>query len=778
MEDLILAGAAATGNGNALNNFIDGNELANVLNGAGGNDTLSGEGGDDTLIGGDGADRYVYTLGDGRDVIIDDGSASEANLLTLAAIDRSSLRFYRVSSATDDLVIGVSDGGSVTLRNFLSGAHAAIDGIRFDSGPQMSRAELEALAASAPVLATAPPTAVDDPSLMIATPVAVIQAAALLANDLSPSGLPLHIISIDNVAGGAVTLRGDGDLDLTAGFASDLVNFDYTVSDGLGGTSTATAVIELAGNHAPIAAGTLVDQTGNEDTPFSLALAGSLFTDSDFDPLTFAATLNGGAALPTWLHFDADTGVFNGTPPAAAAGHLDIVVTASDGLAFATAGFRLDVRRLNHAPIAAADSIVAEEGLPLTIAGASLTANDVDADSDLLAIASVGAATHGTASVTTNGSVLFTPDAGYTGAASFNYTVDDGNGGSATGIVALMLTASAGRGITGTAGNDVLTGTTGADTIEGAAGDDILLGLAGDDVFRVTGLATGYDIFSGGAGIDRILGSAADDLIGLQNVAGALSSIELIDGGAGTDALRGTAGNDVIDLTAIGITGIELIDGAAGDDLIIGSGGNDTIRGGVGFDTLRGGAGDDTFLFQGTANGVDVVAGGAGYDKILGSAAADTIMLNVSAENFTGLELIDMGAGNDQILGSPGNDFYDLSAMLISGLELFDAGLGNDTIIGGQGNDTLKGGAGNDVFAFRRNGGHHTILDFALGTTAAPIADLIDFSAFGFGSFNSVMGRVAASGTTDTLITLDAANDLKLIGVKPSQLKTDDFKLA
>ena len=419
----------------------------NALNGAGGNDTLSGEGGDDTLIGGDGADRYVYTLGDGRDVIIDDGSASEANLLTLAAIDRSSLRFYRVSSATDDLVIGVSDGGSVTLRNFLSGAHAAIDGIRFDSGPQMSRAELEALAASAPVLATAPPTAVDDPSLMIATPVAVIQAAALLANDLSPSGLPLHIISIDNVAGGAVTLRGDGDLDLTAGFASDLVNFDYTVSDGLGGISTATAVIELAGN-CPIAAGTLVDQTGQRRYAVLVALSGSLFTNSDFDPLTFAATLNGRAALPTWLHVDADTGVFTGTPPAAAAGHLDIVVTASDGLAFATAGSRLDVRRLNHAPIAAANSIVAEEGLPLTIAGASLTANDVDADSDLLAIASVGAATHGTASVTTNGSVLFTPDAGYTGAASFNYTVDDGNGGSATGIVALMLTPSAGRGIT------------------------------------------------------------------------------------------------------------------------------------------------------------------------------------------------------------------------------------------------------------------------------------------------------------------------------------------
>ena len=110
-----------------------------------------------------------------------------------------------------------------------------------------------------------------------------------------------------------------------------------------------------------------------------------------------------------------------------------------------------------------------------------------------------------------------------------------------------------------------------------------------------------------------------------------------------------------------------------------------------------------------------------------------------------------MGAGNDQILVSPGNDFYDLSAMLISGLELFDAGLGNDTIIGGQGNDTLKGGAGNDVFAFRRNGGHHTILDSRSGPQLrrSPISSAS--SAFGSGSFNSVMGRVAASGTTDTL---------------------------
>ena len=74
-------------------------------------------------------------------------------------------------------------------------------------------------------------------------------------------------------------------------------------------------------------------------------------------------------APPSQHGCDADTGVFNGTPPAGAAGHLDIVVTASDGLAFATAGFRLDVRRLNHAPIAAADLIVVEEGLPLTIAG-------------------------------------------------------------------------------------------------------------------------------------------------------------------------------------------------------------------------------------------------------------------------------------------------------------------------------------------------------------------------------------------------------------------------
>lgn len=777
VEDLSLTGSAASGTGNALDNLLTGDDIGNVLSGETGNDTLCGAKGDDTLVGGAGSDRYVYALGDGRDVIIDTGTATETNTLGLSGLSATDLRFYRLASAPGDLVIGFPDGGSITLTGFMANPHGAIDGIAFDDGSTLSRAELEAAAAAASPSANPPPVAIDDPTLMIAAPTAIVEAAGLLANDFSPSGLPLHLAGIGSAHGGTVTLRADGSLDVAVD-TGGVVDFQYTVSDGQGGTATAHAVIQVATNHAPVAAGTIGNQFGTIGAPFALALATSLFTDADFDPLSFSARLANGAALPTWLVFDPATASFSGTPAAGSSGDLDIVVTASDGLASATTAFRLTVGSANHAPAAVADIVQSVEGLPLTLSAATLIGNDTDVDGDPLTLTSVGAAAHGTVSLLGNGSVLFTPDSGYVGAGGFTYTVEDGRGGSASAAVTVNLAASPGRSVSGTSGNDVLSGTTGHDTLEGGAGNDTLYGLAGNDLFLVNGIATGLDVFIGGAGSDTIRGGAGDDVIGLQNVTGALSGIEVIDGGAGSDALRGTAGNDTIDLTGVSIIGLELIDGGAGDDLITGSAGNDTIKGNTGNDTLRGGGGDDIFLEQGAGLGIDVIAGGAGYDKILGSASDETITLGASSENLSGIEAIDMGAGNDIIVGSAGNDLYDLSGMTLAGLELFDAGAGNDTIVASLSNDTLKGGAGNDVFVIRAHAGAHTVSDYLVGTTTAPVADLLDVSSFGFASFAAVMSHASASGTADTLLTLDASTSLKLLGVKPAQLKSDDFKLA
>lgn len=67
VENLLLAGAATNGTGNALDNSLRGNVRDNLLSGGAGIDRLVGGEGDDTLIGG--AGRDVLVGGEGLDVI-------------------------------------------------------------------------------------------------------------------------------------------------------------------------------------------------------------------------------------------------------------------------------------------------------------------------------------------------------------------------------------------------------------------------------------------------------------------------------------------------------------------------------------------------------------------------------------------------------------------------------------------------------------------------------------------------------------------------------------
>ena len=70
-------------------------------------------------------------------------------------------------------------------------------------------------------------------------------------------------------------------------------------------------------------------------------------------------------------------------------------------------------------------------------------ANDTDADEgDELSVASVTDPAHGTAVAAADGTVTYTPDAGYTGDDSFDYVVTDGTGDD-TGTVTVTVTKKA-----------------------------------------------------------------------------------------------------------------------------------------------------------------------------------------------------------------------------------------------------------------------------------------------------------------------------------------------
>ncbi|MBL3529368.1 MAG: cadherin-like domain-containing protein, partial [gamma proteobacterium endosymbiont of Lamellibrachia anaximandri] len=83
-----------------------------------------------------------------------------------------------------------------------------------------------------------------------------------------------------------------------------------------------------------------------------------------------------------------------------------------------------------------------EEETALTLQSSDLLDNDTDVDGDSLTIASAQDASHGTVSIDSDGEITFTPDADYTGEASFNYTVSDGQGGTDTASVSLNVVAA------------------------------------------------------------------------------------------------------------------------------------------------------------------------------------------------------------------------------------------------------------------------------------------------------------------------------------------------
>ena len=90
----------------------------------------------------------------------------------------------------------------------------------------------------------------------------------------------------------------------------------------------------------------------------------------------------------------------------------------------------------NSPPVAVDDgyfSAVAGHAMPILVA--TLLGNDYDPNGDTVSIVSVAGNENGTASLDGQGHVLFTANAGFIGATTFQYTITDGNGGFATASV-------------------------------------------------------------------------------------------------------------------------------------------------------------------------------------------------------------------------------------------------------------------------------------------------------------------------------------------------------
>ena len=354
-------------------------------------------------------------------------------------------------------------------------------------------------------------------------------------------------------------------------------------------------------------------------------------------------------------------------------------------------------------------------------------ANDTDPQGQTLTIDSTTApANGGSVVVNADGTVTYTPPAGYTGTDTFDYTVTDPDGNTDTGTVTVTIDPVTGPDyiVEGTDGDDLIdydyTGDPEGDLIDHNDNmpgnppqqDTVVAGDGNDTVFA----GEGDDIVDAGDGDDEVYGEEGNDTL---------------TGGDGNDTVRGGEGDDVIDTSgstpAIDVPTLPGIpvDATPDDDhdLVDGGDGNDDISTGDDTDTIDGGAGDDTInagidddIVHG-GSGDDLITDPQGADYVDGGDGDDTILVGIdtfsdyvgddpnlplpdgmggqilSDPNTTdGMDTVFGGAGNDSIMTGDDADYIEGG----TGADTIHAGIDDDTVLGGEGDDSIIGGHGSD----------------------------------------------------------------------------------
>ena len=105
------------------------------------------------------------------------------------------------------------------------------------------------------------------------------------------------------------------------------ITVKVTATDSYGLATSESFTLSLAA--APVVASQTAAQSWTQGKAVSFTLPAGTFTDPQDATLTYSAALSTGAALPSWLKFNATTGVFSGTEPSGTAG-FSITVKATD----------------------------------------------------------------------------------------------------------------------------------------------------------------------------------------------------------------------------------------------------------------------------------------------------------------------------------------------------------------------------------------------------------------------------------------------------------------
>lgn len=630
--------------------------------------------------------------------------------------------FFNNVAVAPDTLITVSDAqlqaGALTYRTGADGSFEAIqvgasDGQRW-STLVGSYVFSNANANGGP--ANHNPVARDDAFTVTAGTTVTV---GVLANDTDSDGNQLSISGLAGNDPSVVSIAPDGhSLTVTTPATMNWpFRFTYYISDGHGGTAEANATITVNppadSNHAPIGLNLTRVVAAGEFTPIDLSY---YYRDPDAGDVTSvwwvgtpahgALTLDGG----TLVTYRSDAG-YSG---------LDTIafsVTDSHG---AVSTFTLQLT-VNGAIDAHDDFIVTDAGQSVTF---NPLENDTNDNPGMFVNQSLQPQ-HGTIGFNADGSLTYTPDAGFAGTDRFQYLALDPLGGGDYAWVTIAVRDANGAGgiISGDGDGNTLIGTPVGETIFGNGGDDFIAPGAGDDTVDGGDGQDTVDYSSSPTGVKAtiedpfitsngtVVWAKSDDGYGgkdtLQNVESLVGSAygDNLTGNGAVNHISGDAGDDFI------LGGNHSDDG----DILDGGAGNDSVQtGGSRYNTLTGGSGDDflNVVGVGTTNGVPQIPWGPGHNSLDGGEGndqlytwgTDNMVVGGSGNDIVRAGgFVDAGSGDDRV--TEVNNILQTAPrtyVLQTSDDEFHLGDGNDIAVGGMGADTIYGDGGNDLITYQR----------------------------------------------------------------------------
>ncbi|WP_307761673.1 retention module-containing protein [uncultured Pseudomonas sp.] len=577
-----------------------------------------------------------------------------------------------------------------------------------------------------------------------------IAANTLLGNDSDIDGDSLSILSVQGAVNGTVKLENGNVVFTPAKDVNGTGSFTYTVSDGHGGTSTASVTVGInAVNDAPVAKPD--SASTQEDKPVTLnVLANDSDVDGDALSVTSASASNGSVTI------NAD-GTLTYTPKANFSGSDSITYTISDGHGgTASSTVALSVTPVADVPLLNSGSIFAlNPGATSITTNQAITQANLETETGLKSGAldginpPSGALTHNANVNVVDGSLTssdYTLKAGTTVNFSWKFI----NGENDTDEIS--------RGF-----NDVValvvTDPTGArQLIQVSSSEQLGANVNNSDNPSAKGNGSGVQSYtassSGNYHFDWLVLNGGDankdsslNLDAPTFTLGGKTYGAPIDVGINA-ALSDTDGSESLSVKITGMpndatftSGTHNADGSWSFtqaqlhdlQLLPASGYNGTLT--LGVTAIATESDGSTASATQTLSITVASTNSSGNDLLHGYGTNSSNSTTDTLNGGDGHDILYGGAGNSILNGGTGND-------------TLYGGLGNDTLNGGKGNDTLTGGAGADTFIWRAGDtGKDTVTDFK--PTDGDRIDLVDLLPDA--AHNDILSYLKVDTATSTL---------------------------